>query len=179
MARYVERCRDCSPGTTCRWHGECATHNDARIAAEIGRLWARWVWNATDKREPWPSYDGRCADIALRKVSWLAHDDARRGVLGGVCCWQASITWEALQSGMRDAPFRAPSNQRNEFDLLGSDDVRIRFRPRDVGITVPLTRRALVSVRERAGRFRAAQGLRADDRDQVERLTTRNRTGRR
>jgi hypothetical protein len=161
------------PGTRCRWHQECSTQSDAEIAADIGRVWARWVWGALDIRQPWPSYSGRCADIALRLASWLARSDARRQLLGEVCCWQASMTWEALQAGMRDKPFRATLNQSNECALPGREHIVIRFRPRKRAI--PLAQTALKSGSERARRFRAAQGLHSE----VERWTAGTRSDRR
>jgi len=177
MARSVERCRDCTPGTRCRWHQECSAHTDAEIAAAIGRVWARWVWESIDLRQPWPNYSGRCADIALRLASWLARSAARGQLLGEVCCWQASITWEALQSGMRDKPFRATLNHSNERALPGREHIVIQFRPRKRA--VPLARTALRSMSERAGRFRAAQGLHGPARDHVEGLAAGTRPGRR
>jgi hypothetical protein len=177
MARSVERCRDCTPGTRCRWHLECSAQIDAQIAADIGRVWAGWVWDSIDIRRPWPNYDGRCSEIAARLASWLTRDEARRELLGEVCCWQASITWEALQAGMRDKPFRATPNPSNERPLPGREHIVLRFRPRKR--VVPLARTALTSMGERAGRFRAAQGLRDPALDQVDGLAARTRSSRR
>jgi hypothetical protein len=159
VARYVERCRDCTPTTRCRWHVECSAHQDAQIAAKIGAGWARFVWFSIDLRRPWPAFEGDCADIALRLVSWLANDDVRRRLLAEICSWRASITWEALQAGSRDRPFRAPSNSAVEYALPGHEHVVIRFRPRDRGMVVPLVRSALATERERGARFRSAQGV--------------------
>lgn len=94
MARYVERCRDCTPGTLCRWHVAIRTHRDARIAADIGVGWARFVWFAIDIRRPWPTFDGRCAVIAARLVAWLVDEDQheRRRHLAEVCSWRAGMT---------------------------------------------------------------------------------------
>jgi hypothetical protein len=165
VARHVERCRDCTPGTMCRWHLECQAHRDARIAADIGVGWARFVWLAIDVRRPWPACHGRCAAIATRLVSWLVKDNEQeRGrQLAEICCWRASITWEALQAGSRDRPFRPPSDGGIEYALPGRDHVVIRFRPRRRATVVPLARSALATMRERAGRFRVAQGLHGDE----------------
>lgn len=151
----------------CTWHAECHAHRDARIAADIGVGWARFVWLALDVRRPWPSCNGRCAAIATRLVSWLVKQDeqARRRQLAEICSWRASITWEALQAGVRDRPFRAASNQGIEYALPGLDHVVIRFRPRARSVEVPLVSAGLATMRERAGRFRAAQGLYDEERE--------------
>jgi len=164
VARYVERCRDCSLSTICRWHVECRAHLDAQIAADIGVGWARFVWFAVDIRRPWPSCDGRCGAIASRLVAWLVKDDkARREQLAEICCWRASMTWEALQAGSRDRPFRMPSDRGIEYALPGREHVRIRFRPRDPAAVASLARAGLATIGERAARFRAAQGFHGDE----------------
>ena len=146
---------------------EIRAHRDARIAADTGVGWARFVWNAIDIRRPWPTFDGRCAAIATRLVSWLVDEDQaeRRRHLAEVCSWRAGATWEALQQGSRDRPFRAPSASGVEYVLPGLDHVVIRFRPRNPAAVIPLARRGLATTRERAGRFRAAQGLHAEERE--------------
>lgn len=167
MARYVESCRDCTPGTLCRWHVEIRAHRDARIAADIGVGWARFVWHAIDIRRPWPSCEGRCAAIAIRLVSWLVDEDQpeRRRHLAEVCNWRAGNTWEALQEGSRDRPFRASSSSGVEYALPGLDHVVIRFRPRSAAAVIPLAPGGLATTRERAGRFRAAQGIHGEERE--------------
>jgi hypothetical protein len=164
VVRYVERCGDCKAGTMCRWHVECHAHHDARMAADIGVGWARFVWLAIDVRRPWPAFHGRCAAIADRLVAWLVKEDeqARRRQLAEICSWRAAITWEALQAGSRDRPFRDSSDKGIEYALPGREHVVIRFRPRGRAAIAPLIRTGLATMHGRAGRFRAAQGLDVD-----------------
>jgi hypothetical protein len=60
-----------------------------------------------------------------------------------------------------------PSDQGITYALLGREHVVIRFRPRDRAAMVPLARASLATMRERAGRFRAAQGVATKERESV------------
>jgi hypothetical protein len=171
MRRYEERCGECSPRGPCRNHIEVRTHRDAAIAADIGVGWARFVHREVDIRKPWPPYGGRCAAIALRLVGWLTQTEERRDQLARICCWRAGISWDPLLERARDLPYREPDREGRVYQLQlpgGVQPVWIQFRPRRragerKGSLVELTDAALAQLRQRAGRYRFAQGLHADD----------------
>ena len=161
--RYVERCYDCAPGHRCARHVACLQHLDARLAAEIGRGWAHFVWREMDVRRPWPDYGGRCAAIAERLVRGLALTDERQRELGRICSWRAEIAWAALTGKSRDMPYRTPDGGGLSYALPSAPHVEIRFRPRQRygGAEVRPSTAALEQGRLRAERYREAQGVEA------------------
>lgn len=76
------------------------------VAACRGDHWARCVAQRVRFRTPWPSYDGRCAEIARRKVADIARDPRLREILARVVHHYAERRWTC------ELQVRAPRRQR-------------------------------------------------------------------
>lgn len=129
MRRAVERCSECSASTQCANHHACAKDGDAALAAQIGALWARWVREQVDVRQPWPAFQGRARHIALRLVEALASSADRRAELARLAHWRAGLVWESLERPrLRDRPFEARNGGGAVVELPGA--LQVHFRPR-------------------------------------------------
>lgn len=127
MRRAVERCGDCSHGRQCDHHQACATQPDAALASAIGAAWAVFVRSQIDVRQPWPAYEGRAEEIALRLVQGLA-PEPRRSELARICHWRAGLRWESLElPRIRDRPFEQREGGSEIVELPGSA-LMVRFR---------------------------------------------------
>lgn len=156
---WAERCADCTPDGWCRRHAECDERWDARLAADVGIGWACYAWAASDHRGPWPAFAERCAATARHLVGWLANqrDDQRRDELAALCAWRASLRWDALRATDHARPQR---RARVAYPLPGTP-IAILLGAAPSGRVVALATEALAQTRQRAARFREAQGLRA------------------
>lgn len=64
------------------------------VAACRGEFWAMKVSERCAIRRPWPPYEGRCRELALRRVFDLASDERLREQLAMLVVKWASRWWE-------------------------------------------------------------------------------------
>jgi hypothetical protein len=66
------------------------------IAAARGHWWARDVAGRMPVTSPWPPFEGRCAEIARRKVADLSSDPLVAEQLAKWLVEEAARTWHGL-----------------------------------------------------------------------------------
>lgn len=64
------------------------------VAGTRGRYWACDVIRALGRPKPWPPFEGRAREIALRRVADLGGDDATRELRARHCWEQARAEYE-------------------------------------------------------------------------------------
>jgi hypothetical protein len=67
-------------------------------ARGIGDRWARWVAAKVGTERDWPAYEGKCADIARRKVASLSQDEGVLEALARRCHAQAAWRWGQIRA---------------------------------------------------------------------------------
>ena len=65
-------------------------------AATRGEAWADHVARAVGRDRPWPAFEGRCADIAKRKVADLARDPMLLEMLAAELWIWAGYRWRRV-----------------------------------------------------------------------------------
>lgn len=160
-ASLKQQCPACPAGGRCAYHVDYLAHRDAWLASDIGERWAQFAWQTFSHHRTWPKLEGRCATTATALVAWLpAHgDDARLRTLAEVCNWRAAMTWEAIQSAAMGRNPHRMGPVCIDFPLRSATHIVVRFRPRGEGQVLSLAGTALAHDRERAHRFRTAQGF--------------------
>ena len=68
------------------------------VAACRGETWARSVATRTHRRQTWPGYNGRCAQLARDKVSDLGRDERLQDELARLVVHWAARWWNQMSS---------------------------------------------------------------------------------